>query len=117
MFDNLNKTFKSRVAIGTCVIAFGVFIYKTHPFVGFSNDWKFFPKISWLKASMRSSDNDASETGASETGPNGASETGTSETGASETGPSETGQTDTCERDASETGPSETGQTDAKSSQ
>ena len=116
MFDNLNKTFKSRVAIGTCVIAFGVFIYKTHPFVGFTNDWKFLPKISWLKASMRSSDNDAIETGTNERGASetGTSETGTSETGTSETGPSETGpsETDTCERDASETG-----QTGAKSSQ
>ena len=56
MFDNLDKTFKSRVAIGSCVIAFGIFIYKTHPFASFANDWGYFPKVSWLPASMRSTD-------------------------------------------------------------
>ena len=31
MFENLDKSFKSRVVIGGCVAVFGVYMYKTHP--------------------------------------------------------------------------------------
>lgn len=85
MFDNLDKTFKSRVAIGSCVIAFGIFIYKTHPFAGFANDWGYFPKVSWLPPSMRSTDG-TDTTGVTDT---------TSATGAGVTGADVTDTTDT----------------------
>tara|TARA_Y100000768_G_scaffold307929_5_gene242081 strand:- start:25591 stop:25842 length:252 start_codon:yes stop_codon:yes gene_type:complete len=79
MFESLDKTFKSRIVIGSCVLAFGVFVYKTHPYGSYANDWGYFPNIKWLPASMRSTDID---------------ETGASETGASETGASKTDDTD-----------------------
>jgi len=31
MFENIPSGFKSKIAIGTCVMAFGIFMFKKHP--------------------------------------------------------------------------------------
>lgn len=55
MFENLDKSFKSRVVIGGCVVVFGVYMYKTHPNYlnpSFLNDWGNF-KTNWLSAGTK----------------------------------------------------------------
>ena len=48
MFENLDRGLKSKVAIGTCFVGAGIFLYKNHPkYFDVPQDWSYFNKSIW----------------------------------------------------------------------